>query len=399
MSTNNLKILYVSAILQRDWGGGEPIVAKNTIESLKSMGYNVTATFYRSKFGNFLTRLIGQFRAIFPSSDYFILSYDYYRTIILRENPDIIIAQYDYDSSIIKAAVDENKKIIIYVHIWWSTCPKLTRFTYNGKICKGFIDSDCKKCLYKSFKPTSIKEKLMKYGLLLSTNKRIHKKMKNRIDLLKEDNVSIVVLSSRMRDYFVSYGIPEEKINILSNGTHCVDFTSNNIPREKIVGYYGGESDAKGFEIFFKVAETIKTKYPDIQFVATGNFKNISPFVNFVGMLDRDELKLLRVKSRCTVIPSLWDEPFSLVALESMVLGTPVVAFDVGVLKSIIRDGEGGFIVPLMAINEMVDKIIKIINDDELFARLSGNGIRMAREEFTEDKRMALFNEIIKESS
>ena len=153
----------------------------------------------------------------------------------------------------------------------------------------------------------------------------------------------------------------------------------------------------KGFEIFFKLAEIVKTKYPDIQFVATGNYKDKSHFVKFVGMLNREKLQSLYLKSRCTLVPSVWDEPFSLVTLESLATGTPVIAFDVGILKSIIHDGENGFIVPLMAIDRMADRIIKIATDDELFSRLSENAKR-ASKEFTEDKKMKLLNTIIRES-
>lgn len=85
MYTRKLKFLYVTATLREKWGEGEPIVAKNTIESLKSMNYNVTATFYSSKYGNFLTRLFGKWRAVFSSSDSFILSHLYYLIYITKE--------------------------------------------------------------------------------------------------------------------------------------------------------------------------------------------------------------------------------------------------------------------------------------------------------------------------
>ena len=44
--------------------------------------------------------------------------------------------------------------------------------------------------------------------------------------------------------------------------------------------------------------------------------------------------------------PSLWDEPFSLVAAESQATATPVVAFASGALPEVIVDGETGFCVP-----------------------------------------------------
>ena len=397
MPNNKIKrILYVTTTLSKNWGGGEPIVAKETIKSLKDIGYDVVETFYKSKLGDLFTRLFNEWRKTSDLSDSFYFSYLYYKRIIRREKPEIIIAQYDYDSSIIKAAYDEKKKIIIYVHIWWPTCPKITRLDYLGKICKGFTNNNCKVCLLKSTKPKSIKGKLFKYNLLLLTNNRIQKKMKKRIDLLNRDNVTVVVLSQYMKDYLVTNGVSEGKIKIVPNGVSYNEFNSKNKSREKIVCYLGGESYTKGFQIFLKVAEIVKKRYSDIQFVATGNYENKPAFVNFVGLLDRDKVMSLYTRSRCTVMPSIWDEPFPRVVLESMAAGTPVVAFDVGILNNIIHNGEGGFVVPLMAIDEMADKIIKITNDDQLFSRLSENARRIVLEEFKEDKRVALLNEIIK---
>lgn len=46
-----------------------------------------------------------------------------------------------------------------------------------------------------------------------------------------------------------------------------------------------------------------------------------------------------------TLFPIRWDEPFGLVMIESMASGTPVIAYDRGSVREIIRDGETGFVV------------------------------------------------------
>ena len=106
----------------------------------------------------------------------------------------------------------------------------------------------------------------------------------------------------------------------------------------------------------------------------------------------------MRTQSRCTVVPSIWDEPFPAVVLESLAAGTPVIAFDVGILRNIIQNDVNGFVVPLMAIDEMAEKIIEIINDDVLFARLSANGKKVACEKFTENQRIASLDDIIRKA-
>lgn len=397
MNDKGTRVLYVTALLSREWGGGEPLVARKTIELLKNLGYNVVSVFYKSKLGYLFTRISGPLRAIFPSSDSWIFSYMYYKKVIEKENPNVIIAQYDYDSSIIKAAVNQRKRVIAYVHIWWPICPKITLFTYDNQICSGFTGNNCKICLLHSVESKSIFDWVSKRVLFLLKNSMIHKKMKNRINFLNRDNVTIAVLSSRMKAFLVGNGLSPEKIRIIPNSVSCEEFYPNDITREKIVGYYGGESHLKGYEVFLKVAETIKARYPDVRFLAAGYFKNKSPFVEFIGSLTHAQVAELMGKSLCTVIPSITEETFNLVALESMATGTPPVAFDVGILKSIILDNETGFIVPVMAINDMINRIIDILTDDRLFLRLSKNS-RIVACEFTENKRIDLLNKIILES-
>jgi glycosyltransferase involved in cell wall biosynthesis len=58
--------------------------------------------------------------------------------------------------------------------------------------------------------------------------------------------------------------------------------------------------------------------------------------------------QLWRLMARCavTLMPVNWEEPFGLVAAESQVAGTPVVAYRRGGLPEVIDDGVGGVLVP-----------------------------------------------------
>ncbi|MGC8981953.1 MAG: glycosyltransferase family 4 protein [Minisyncoccia bacterium] len=390
-----MKILYVGTVLDSNWSGGEPVVATTTISMLKNKGYEVIGAYYKSKLGRFLNKIIGTIRAYFWISDTFIFPYLYYRKIIDEYSPDLIIAQYDFDSSIIKASIKQGKKIIVYIHIWWPICPKLTLFRWDDMRCTGYSNNNCRECILNSLKSGSFLIKTYSMiGKLIINDTKLHKKMDNRIKFLNSPSVSIVVPSKKMKDYLVREGIYQDKIYIIPNSINCNEFLPSEL-KEKIVGYYGGESHIKGYKIFFKLAQIIKSIYPEVRFVATGNFKDKSEYVEFVGLLKRDELKRLISKSRCTVVPGVWEDPFPLITLESMASGVPVVAFDVGSFKNIILNGETGFIVPNGAIDEMAKKIIEILRDDTLFSKLSNNSRRRACEEFSESKRISSFCEVI----
>lgn len=66
--------------------------------------------------------------------------------------------------------------------------------------------------------------------------------------------------------------------------------------------------------------------------------------VRYAGVLDHAAKCELLAEAACTLMPSRWEEPFGLVALESQACGTPVVALSNGGLPEVIEPGVTGFL-------------------------------------------------------
>jgi UDP-glucose:tetrahydrobiopterin glucosyltransferase len=68
--------------------------------------------------------------------------------------------------------------------------------------------------------------------------------------------------------------------------------------------------------------------------------------ITYEGPLDRAALWMMLGAATVNLQPAQWDEPFGMVALESLACGTPVVAYRRGGLADVIVDGRSGCLVP-----------------------------------------------------
>jgi len=88
---------------------------------------------------------------------------------------------------------------------------------------------------------------------------------------------------------------------------------------------------------------------------------NINDSVAFLGLVKQDILPYFYSAANVCVVPSYY-ESFGLVALESLACGTPVVATRVGGMKSIIRQGETGYVVEDNTPQRLADKIALLLS-------------------------------------
>jgi glycosyltransferase involved in cell wall biosynthesis len=73
------------------------------------------------------------------------------------------------------------------------------------------------------------------------------------------------------------------------------------------------------------------------------------PIVTFVGEIGDDRKGSFFGGARALVFPIDWPEPFGLVMIEAMAMGTPTIAFRHGSVEEIIEDGITGFVVDNVA--------------------------------------------------
>jgi glycosyltransferase involved in cell wall biosynthesis len=94
--------------------------------------------------------------------------------------------------------------------------------------------------------------------------------------------------------------------------------------------------------------------------------------VNFLGKVPPETVAERTFASgEILVMPSVWNEPYSLVVLEGMALGMVVVASDTGGTAEAFTDGVDGFLFPRGDVATLAARIDAIEADRTLAARVS----------------------------
>ncbi len=78
--------------------------------------------------------------------------------------------------------------------------------------------------------------------------------------------------------------------------------------------------------------------------------EEIKPYLNeniqYLGYISDPRTKSeLFASAKCTIMPSIWEEPFGMVMIESMSVGTPVLGLDSGSIPEIVKIGVSGIVV------------------------------------------------------
>jgi glycosyltransferase involved in cell wall biosynthesis len=150
-----------------------------------------------------------------------------------------------------------------------------------------------------------------------------------------------------------------------------------------LVLFAGVLAPIKGVDVLVEAFATVAPRIPEARLVIVGAASNrryaaalgkriaalgLGPRVEIAGPLDTRALAALMARARVLAAPSR-SEGLSRVALEAMLVGTPVVASAVGGLPEIVRDGETGWLVPPGDAARLAAALVRAFEDGTVDAR------------------------------
>ena len=102
--------------------------------------------------------------------------------------------------------------------------------------------------------------------------------------------------------------------------------------------------------------------------------------VHFLGAIPRNELTRRYRLAQLVVVPSIWPEPFGLVGLEAMSVGTPVVGSGRGGMSDWLTHGHNGLVADPTDTEAFAAAIEAVLTDGELRAILAANALETAQQ-------------------
>ena len=195
----------------------------------------------------------------------------------------------------------------------------------------------------------------------------------------------LITCSQAMReDVITQLGADPDRVVVLPNGIDETVWRTEDSQRRRARVRWGGTGPLlmftgrleveKGIYTMLDALPTILNNFPDARLVVAGQGgqggqfdadiaeRGLSPAVIRAGWLSEEELKALIAAADVALVPSIY-EPFGLVALEAMALGTPVVAARTGGLADIVDNGRTGLTFTPGDPGELASAVVETLSD------------------------------------
>ena len=228
-----------------------------------------------------------------------------------------------------------------------------------------------------------------------------------RSDLHGLEHAELVVVSEYLADWY-RQRLPHARVSVVTNGVDLEQFCGiRATPEERaqvlaglapavkrVVLYAGRISPEKGPLHLVHAMTRVMAIRSDVALVLVGEFARGRPdsrrvqYGEYVraglaalpmgrtlclGSVSPDRIDKVYACADLVVMPSEFNEPLGMVALEAMAAGVPLLAARKGGLREIVREGVTGFFIPEGGDTELAQRILDLLESDAFIAEVLSN--------------------------
>jgi glycosyltransferase involved in cell wall biosynthesis len=214
------------------------------------------------------------------------------------------------------------------------------------------------------------------------------------------NKASLITAVSRAAAKFIEHFTKGKEIVVVPNGVDVERFmiiTGETISllEEPIILYVGRLAYRKGLHVLVRAMPLVLKEIPNTQLLIVGEgymdrflrtlikSLNLEENVKMLRFIPDEKLPELYASSHLFVLPSLYCESFGITLLEAMASGRPIIASSVGGIPEVVEDGVTGLLFRRGNVQELADKIIRVLNDNKLAQTLAFNARKLVKERYS----------------
>jgi len=275
-----------------------------------------------------------------------------FTNLIKTFNPDIIHLNNIHSqlSPVLAEIAYKNRIPLVWtLHDYKLLCPSY-HFLLNQRPCELCISNKINSLVHKCIK-NSYPASLLGYAeALIWSRKKLEK------------YTSIFISPSNfLKQKMMDGGFTPGKINVLPNFFPNDKIIDNNPAKKSFYCYIGRISKEKGIETLLRVASQLPDYH--LKIIGEGPLLNDlkkqfqASHVEFLGFKPWEEISMILRKSLFSVIPSEWYENNPLSAIESLILGTPILGANIGGIPELIQENKNGLLFKSGDEKDLAEKI------------------------------------------
>lgn len=293
------------------------------------------------------------------------------RKLIREYRPDVVHAHDWLIHSYMPLDRRADAALVLSMHDYGLTCAT-KRFMFHGKrICDGPANAKCVRCA------CDVYGGVAKGGTAALGTRLSERRFRRRVDCF-------IPVSTAVRDYCelgdadphrVIPNFVPDKLPDLAD-----DSELDRLPDEPFILYFGDVGVEKGVDILLDAYVQLDEPPPLVLIGrrVAGQIEDTRGALALGRMPHRVVLEAVR-RSLFVVAPSIWSDPFPVVALESASAGKPIIASRIGGLQDSVADEESGLLVPPGDPGALASALRRMIGDADLRRRLgAGAAARQA---------------------
>jgi glycosyltransferase involved in cell wall biosynthesis len=293
------------------------------------------------------------------------------RRVLRAERPDVVHAHNWIAHSYLPLRRRGGPAFVMHLHDYALVCATKRLYYRDARPCSGPGPAKCVGCAGGQF--GGLRGAALALGMTVTAPR-----LRRGVDMF-------VAVSAAVRD---GCGLAEsDRVRVVPNLVRELppppapeDPRLAGLPNEPFVLFFGDATHDKGAQHLADVYATLDAP-PPLVFLGRCMIEGLAdpPGVTVLGPWPHAlAIEAVR-RSLFTVAPSLWSEPFGVVALEAAAAGRAVVASDTGGLPDIVVDGETGILVAPGDQHALRAALQRLLSDSDLRRQMGARGALRAR--------------------